>query len=184
MISTTREGRFGERAGAWVLATAAKRADATFRLVDLRDYPLGFFNEPIPPSRRPPEDPVARRLGDTMGECDGFIFVTAEYNHGIPAVLKNAIDHLYPEMNRKPASFVGYGSSGAIRAIEQLRMNLIELKMAPLQSWLGMSGQDFRSVRTNETDFADFPQWETGLAAMLDDLLWWTRTLAAGRNGR
>ncbi len=56
-----------------------------------------------------------------MAEFDGYIFVTAEYNHSVTGVLKNALDYLYTEVQRKPASFVGYGGTGGARAVEHLR---------------------------------------------------------------
>ena len=66
----------------------------------------------------------AQRWQKKVAEFDGFVFVTAEYNHGISAVLKNALDYAYPEWNKKAAGFVGYGSVGGARAIEQLRLVL------------------------------------------------------------
>ena len=59
--------------------------------------------------------------------------LTAEYNHGYPAVLKNAMDWTFPEWNRKPISFVGWGNVGGARAVEQLRTVAVEFEMAPLR---------------------------------------------------
>jgi len=74
----------------------------TFELVDLRDYPMPFFDQPKSPLREPSKNEMARKWAQKVRDLDGFIFVTGEYNHGIPAVLKNAIDHVYAEFNRKP----------------------------------------------------------------------------------
>jgi NAD(P)H-dependent FMN reductase len=182
IISSTREGRFGDKPARWLLALAARRADAEFEILDLRDYPLPFYDEPAPPARAPARNEVAQRLSAKLTTIDGFVFVTAEYNHGIPAVLKNALDHVYPEFNRKPAAFVGYGNAGGARAIEQLRLNLIELKAAPLQSAVGLGVTELRPLRAGEKDFADFPNLAVAAEALLDDLLWWTNTLRAGRS--
>ena len=184
VISTTRVGRFGDRVAGWLLSLASQRNDAVYGLVDLRDYPLPFYDEPVSPSRQRPQHPVARQLSDRMAAFDGFIFVTAEYNHGIPAVLKNALDHLYVEMNRKPASFVGYGSASGARGIEQLRLNLIQLEMAPLQAWVGLGIHELRPLRAHEKDFGDFPHLAAGASAMLDELMWWTQTLKNGRENQ
>ena len=82
----------------------------------------------------PPKSAIALRWGKKMAELDGYIFVTAEYNHRLPAMLKNALDYAYVEYNRKPATFVGYGSAGAARAVEQLRLVLAELQVATLKT--------------------------------------------------
>ena len=65
---------------------------------------------------------------------DGFVFVTPEYNYGPAAVLKNAIDWVYPEWNRKAAGFVSYGSAMGARGVQQLRQIAIELQLAPVRS--------------------------------------------------
>jgi NAD(P)H-dependent FMN reductase len=107
VISTTREGRFGDKPAAWIRNLAAARSDLAFELVDLRDYRMRFFDEPASPNYVPPRDEPARRWAQKVAELDGFIIVTAEYNRGPPAVLKNALDHAYQEFNRKPVAFVG-----------------------------------------------------------------------------
>ena len=92
-----------------------------FDLVDLRDHPLPFFDEIASNAWVPTQNAEGVRWQKKVGHYDGYIFVTAEYNHGVPAVLKNALDYAYPEWNKKPAAFFGYGAIGAARAIEQLQ---------------------------------------------------------------
>jgi NAD(P)H-dependent FMN reductase len=79
---------------------------------------------------------------------DGYVFVTAEYNHGIPGALKNGIDYLYKEWNNKAAGFVGYGSAGGVRAVEQLRLVMAELQVADVRAQVAVSiiteFEDFR----------------------------------------
>ena len=48
--------------------------------------------------------------------------MTAEYNHGIPVALKNAIDFLYREWNNKATGFVSYGGTDGVRSVEHLRL--------------------------------------------------------------
>ena len=134
VISTTREGRFGDRPARWIHDIAASRDDLAVELIDLRDYPMPFFAEPASPAYATPKDEVARRWAEKVDSLDGFVFVTAEYNRAPSAVLKNALDYAYREFNRKPAAYVGYGGVGAARAIEQLRLINVELQMAPTRS--------------------------------------------------
>jgi NAD(P)H-dependent FMN reductase len=71
-----------------------------------------------------------------IAQSDGFIFVTPEYNYGTSAVLKNAIDWVYPEWNRKAARFVSYGSAMGAPGVQQLRETLIELQVALIRWWV------------------------------------------------
>ena len=116
-----------------------------------------------------------------IARSDGFIFVTAEYNYGPAAVLKNALDWVYPEWNRKAAAFVSYGSVSGARSVQQLRETAIELQLAPVRSsvhipvatlWAHFQGGDV------EKGLAEL---EAPAKSMIDDLLWWTRALKTAR---
>ncbi len=72
------------------------------------------------------------RFGRVIDRADGYVILTAEYNHGYPAVLKNALDSTFVEWRRKPVAFVGWGNTGGARAVEQLRAVAVEFEMAPL----------------------------------------------------
>ena len=109
IVGSTREGRFSEKPAKWILQHLKKRNGVDARLLDLRDFRLPFFDEPIPPATpgRPPyKNEVVQRCTEAIAQSDGFVFVTPEYNYGPSAVLKNAIDWVYPEWNRKAAGFV------------------------------------------------------------------------------
>ena len=129
----------------------------------------------------PSENEAAQRWQKKVGEFDGYIFVSAEYNRGVPAVLKNALDYAYPEWNKKPAAFVGYGSVGAARAIEQLRLIAIELQMAPIRTGVHIQGADFTAVWKGGKDIADLSYLPQNATDMLDQLAWWTNALKAAR---
>src|SRR5256884_6324106 len=83
------------------------------------------------------------------GSFDAFVFVTPEYNHGTSGALKNAIDFLFAEWNNKVAGFVGYGSAGGVRAVEQLRLVLAEVQVATVRNQVGLSlFTDFENFTT------------------------------------
>ena len=113
IIGTTRQGRFSERVAGWVMDRLGSRDDFDTELLDLRDHPLPFFEgtSPARTGRDYPRDDV-RNFGEIIDRSDGFIVLTAEYNHGYSAVLKNAMDWTFVEWRRKPISFVGWGSVG------------------------------------------------------------------------
>jgi NAD(P)H-dependent FMN reductase len=114
VIGSTREGRFGEKPAHWIHEIAKQRTDLAFELVDLRDHPLPFFNEPRSPAYGPVNNEAARLWAARLATLDGLIVVTPAYNHGPSAVLKNALDYAYREFARKPIGFVGYGGVGGI----------------------------------------------------------------------
>jgi NAD(P)H-dependent FMN reductase len=180
VMSTTREARFGGVPAVWVTRVASAYRSLDFEVIDLRDYEMPFFNEAGSPMRVAMTDPSARRWAEKLQELDGFIFITAEYNHSPPAVLKNALDFAYTEFCRKPAAFVGYGGVGAARAIEQLRLICIELQMVSTRTSVHMCGSDFISIRQGR-DPSEFPHLENGLRALLEELEWWVLKLKEAR---
>ncbi|MFB1484921.1 NADPH-dependent FMN reductase [Corallococcus sp. RDP092CA] len=181
ILSTTREGRLGEGIGRWALELARKRSDATFELVDLRDHPLPFFEAKMSPARSPIDTPTAKRWSETIDAFDGYVFVTAEYNHSITGVLKNALDYLYPEVRRKPATFIGYGAVGGVRAVEHLRNILAELQVATLRFAVHIGKSEILGLVREGKTLADYPDTVAALTPALDELLWWAETLKAGR---
>ena len=181
IISTTRQVRFGDKPTQWLYDIASKRSDLAFEIVDLRDYPMPFFEEVASNAWAPSTNEVAQRWQQKIAEFDGYIFVTAEYNHSISGVLKNALDYAYPEWNRKPAAFVGYGAVGAARAIEQLRLICVELQMAPTRTGVHIQGGDFMAVWRQGKSLTELEYLQPNVAAMLDELAWWTKALKTAR---
>src|SRR5438046_4957806 len=112
IISTTRAARFGDKPAKWIHEIASQRSDLTAEIIDLRDFPMPFFDEVASNAWAPSQNPVAQRWQKKVAEFDGFIFVTAEYNHGIPAALKNALDSAYLEWVKKAVGIIGYGLGG------------------------------------------------------------------------
>jgi NAD(P)H-dependent FMN reductase len=181
IISTTRAARFGDKPARWIKGIAAQRDDLIVEVLDLRDYPMPFFDEAASNAWVPSQNEVAQRWQKKVAEFDGYIFVTAEYNRGVPAVLKNALDYAYPEWNKKPAAFVGYGSVGAARAIEQLRLIAIELQMAPTRTGVHIQSADFMAVWKGGKEITELSYLQQNATDMLDQLIWWANALKAAR---
>jgi NAD(P)H-dependent FMN reductase len=118
-----------------------------------------------------------------VAEADGYIIVSPEYNHGYPAVLKNAFDAIYPEWNNKPVGFVSYGNAGGARAVEQLRLVAVELQMAPIKAAIHIPGHIFMAiVRPKEGDPPHpLAALKDQANAFLDQLVWWAQALKAAR---
>src|SRR3989344_803433 len=143
IIGTTRKGRFSEKPAQWVFEEIQKRDDIEAELLDLRDYPLPFFEESESPNykKAPYSNPMVVAWTAKIAEADGFIIVTGEYNHGYPGVLKNALDYVSAaEWGGKPVGFVSYGSALGNRAIVALRVVSIELGLSPVRYSVNIPG--------------------------------------------
>jgi NAD(P)H-dependent FMN reductase len=123
LVGSTRPGRKGSAVGRWVYDAARQRDDAEFELLELEAFALPLLDERVDAgaAQRNYERESTRRWSEVVDSFDGFVWVTPEYNHGVPAAMKNAVDLLYPEWNNKVAGFVGYGFDGGTRAVEQWR---------------------------------------------------------------
>jgi NAD(P)H-dependent FMN reductase len=183
VIGSTRDGRFGEKPAHWIHEIAKQCTDLAFELVDLRDHPLPFFNEPRSPAYGPVNNEAARLWAATLATLDGLIVVTPEYNHGPSAVLKNALDYAYREFARKPISFVGYGGVGAARAVEQLRLIAIELQMVPVARAVHIGMVESLGIMQQGKTFDDFPHLAQAAHRLLDDMSWWANVLKPAREG-
>jgi len=180
IIGSTRPGRNGEAVGKWVNEVAQKRSDAQFELIDIKDFNLPLLDEPVPPSMGYPySHEHTQAWSAKIKSMDAFVFVTPEYNHGTSAALKNAIDYLYSEWNNKAAGFVGYGSVGGARAIENLRMIMAELQVADVRATVMLS------LFTDFKNFSVFQPADFQIAAvnsMLDQVISWGSALQTARN--
>lgn len=174
ILGSTRPGRNGEAVAKWVYEIAKKRPDAEMEYVDIKDFNLPFLDEPIPPSRGQYTKEHTKKWSAKIDSFDAFVFVAAEYNHGIPGALKNAIDFLYKEWNNKVAGFVGYGSAGGVRSVEQLRLVMAELQVATVRAQVQLSlFHDFE----NFSIFTPAPYQEKSVDTMLDQVMAWAGAL-------
>lgn len=181
VIGSTREGRFADKPAQWIHGIASERSDLTAELLDLRDYPMPFFDEPLSPAWAPVKNEAAQRWAQKLAALDGLVVITAEYNHGPTAVLKNAFDYAYQEFARKPIGFVGYGGVGAARAVEQLRLVATEVQMAPVRNAVHIGMVEFLGLWREGKAFADYPHLAQSAKGLLDDMAWWARALKTAR---
>lgn len=181
IIGSTRPGRFADQPAEWIYDIAKARGDIEVELVDLKDYPMPFFDETGGLAYTPTQNEVAQRWQKKVASFDGFIFTAAEYTRGPTAVLKNALDYAYNEWNKKTAAFVGYGGTGGARAVEQLRLNAIELQMAPIRSGVHILWPDMLAVRQGTVKLSELAHLNQAANDMLDQFVWWTNALVAAR---
>lgn len=174
IIGSTRPGRVGDQVGKWVLEHAQSE-HVEFRLYDLRDFGLPNLDESVPTGAGKYELEHTKKWAEVIAPLDGFIFVTPEYNHGIPGALKNALDFLGPEWHNKAAGIVSYGSVGGARAAEQLRLVLAELHVANVRQQVMFN----RILEfTKEGLFSPYDGLhQPELATLIDQTCSWARAL-------
>lgn len=178
VIGSARPGRAGAAVAHWVHEVAARHGDAEYDLVDLKEIDLPALDEEVPPMLGQYGRAHTLRWAERIRPFDGFVFVTPEYNHGMPAALKNAIDFLYAEWNDKAAAFVSYGSEGGVRAVEQLRQVMAQVRIADVGFSVALPlATDF----VNFTEFRPQESREQMVHSMLADLISWSAALRAVR---
>jgi NAD(P)H-dependent FMN reductase len=174
IVGSTRPGRNGEAIAKWAYEIARKRTDADFALLDLATFELPLLDEPMPAASGSYSQPHTRTWSAAIASCDGYVFVTPEYNHGTSAALKNAIDFLYNEWTNKAAGFVGYGYTMGARAIENLRMVMAAVQVATVRPHVGLSlFTDFEHMSV----FKPTETQERNLNSVLDHVIAWSGAL-------
>ena len=183
ILSSTRKGRVGEVVRDWFLTHAQGRAGMEFGVLDLRDYPLPFFDESAPPAAKTPDHDVAVAWEEAIAGFDGFIVLTAEYNHGMTGVLKNAFDYGFKGWQRKPLGTVGYGGVGGARAVEQLRLVAVNFGMVPVAGGVNIAGADFIALSKDRDPKALGDHLDKALSGLLDDMEFWGHAVKAAKAG-
>lgn len=187
IVGSTRPGRVSDRVGKWVAAEAKNLPDASVEIVDLADYKLPFFDEPISPQYNPnrqPDEPVKKWL-DKLAEADAYVLVTPEYNRGCPAVLKNALDYIDFQLKQKPVAIVAHGSTGGAQAVAGLRITVPGLLAVTVPTATFLTGRagDMIDENGNLSDEikANLYGPAAALKATLESTKWYSDALSVAR---
>jgi NAD(P)H-dependent FMN reductase len=186
ILGSTRPNRQTEKLAKWVVKEAEKLGDSSVELVDLADYPMPFLDEPISPrynSERKINEQAGRWVAK-LEEGDAYIFVTPEYNHSIPGVLKNALDYITFELNKKPSTVVAHGTVGGARATMHLKEMLSESLSVPIPKAVAFAGagQNLDDEGTLSAELSAQPYGpRVALQNMLEELKWYSDALSVAR---
>ena len=190
IVGSTRQGRFSEKPAQWIFEEAKKLEGVEVELLDLRDYEMPFFDSPMSPSMAKGQysNEIVKKWAEKINNGDAFIIVSPEYNHGYSAVLKNALDVIYPEWHKKPVGFVSYGSALGARSVEQLRQVAVELQMAPIRNAIHIPVDIFMAAMMGKGPqgsemFESIRKGPMGdpVEKFFNDLLWWAKALKTAR---
>lgn len=188
IVGTTRGARKTMNQAKWAYTNAIKTEGVEAEILDLNDYEMPFFNEDVSPRYNPSRtlNPVVEKWLNKLAEFDAYLFVTAEYNHSIPAVLKNALDYVDYQFVHKPGAVISHGSAGGARAQVHLKQILSESKLAvlpvlPSMAIVGMSDIIDEEGTLNAEAAANPYGPQPGLEDLLKDLKWYSDALSAAR---
>ncbi|MBL9056901.1 MAG: NAD(P)H-dependent oxidoreductase [Rhodobacteraceae bacterium] len=185
IISSTRPTRFADIPTNWIVEKAKDHGALDVEVLDLRDYPLPFFDEVASNAWAPSQNEVAVKWQKKLAEFDGYIFVVAEYNRSITGALKNALDQAYVEWAKKPFGAVAYGSMGGTAALGHLRQIGVELQMVPVRNSVHIGAGDFFKVHPGFGGSGNLADIEGSIGAsataLLDDVTWWAKATKAAR---
>ena len=187
IVGSTRPGRAADTVLPWMTERAVGHGAFETEVLDLRDWELPIFAENFETLGDPRDPtfstPIVRRWNGVIGSADAFLFVTPEYNHSLPGVLKNAIDSVFATFGfrNKPCVTVAYsgGAIGGARAVEHLALVAIEAEMVPLRN--NVLIPNVGSAFGGDGSPRD-PRTEMAASIALDDLAWWGETLGAARS--
>ncbi len=170
VIASTRPGRVGLPVARWFEAHARAHGGFRIQLVDLLELDLPFMDEPNHPRLRQYTKQHTKDWSAMVDAADAFAFVTPEYNFGMPAALKNALDYLNAEWHYKPVGFVSYGGvSAGTRSAQMTKQVVTALKMYPLSE--AVSIPSVAQFIDDEGELQPNERIEQGADAMLEELL-------------
>ena len=181
VVCSTRPGRVGPPVSRWFHEFAGNHGKFELQLVDLADFNLPVYDEPVHPRLKKYQNPHTKAWSESVAAADAYVFVTPEYNYNPPPALVNALDYVYSEWNYKPCGFVSYGgASGGLRAVENVKTQITTLKMMPMVEsvmipMVATLIDDAGRFRSN--DLID-----KAAVSLLDELRYWADGLKAMRD--
>ncbi|NNM97815.1 MAG: NAD(P)H-dependent oxidoreductase [Candidatus Dormibacteraeota bacterium] len=180
VIGSTRPGRVGLPVTEWFHGVASSHGGFEIELIDLAEVGLPMMDEPNHPRFHNYVHPHTKAWSATITRADAFVFVVPEYNYGLTAPVKNAIDYLQVEWQYKPIGFVSYGGVAAgTRAVQMLKQVVTTLKMVPVFEsvnipFVAQFLDDDGRIQANQV-------MDEAATAMLDELARWAEPLMGMR---
>jgi NAD(P)H-dependent FMN reductase len=175
VLGSVRDGRQSERP-ALLLVERLLALGCEAPLVDLRDLDLPIYGQHPDADERD----AVRSFQATIAASDAAIILTPEYNHSFTSAVKNAIDFLHSELRRKPVAVCGLsgGGLGGARAVEQLKLVLIELHAVPIRDSVYFS--DARGL-FDDQGVLSRPEYVGRIDDLVGELIWYARALRWAR---
>jgi len=177
---STRDARQGPTIAQWFLEKAKAHGKFELEPIDLRELDLPMFDEPIHPMKRQPQYEHTKKWAAKVAQADAFVFVTPEYNYGMPPSLLNALTYLTYEWHYKAAGFVSYGGvSGGTRSVQMAKQVMTSLKIVPIPEAVNLP---FFIKQIVDGKFDPGDTQDKPVNTLLDELAKWTTALKTLRS--
>ncbi len=179
IYGSARRDRQGIKAARFVVHKLQQRSHDV-SLIDSQIYelpPLDWMYKEYAEGKAPE---AMHKVAEILNAADGFIIVSAEYNHSVPAALKNLLDHFQSEYLYKPSGIVTYsaGPFGGVRALINLRAILAELGTPSIPSAFPIS-QIHKAFDTDGKPLDTL--YENRVVKFLDEFEWYVSALRQAR---
>lgn len=176
IVGSTRPGRVGPKVAEWFRQFAAEEGSFEAQLIDIADFNLPLYDEPLHPRMQQYEHQHTKRWSQSVAQADAYVFVTPEYNFSPPPALVNALNYLYSEWNYKPCGFVSYGgASGGLRSAQAAKLLVTTLKMMPMME--GVMVPMVTSLLDEQGNFHTNEMIDSSAQTMLVELRRWSDAL-------
>ena len=180
IICSTRPGRVGPSVARWFDGFAREHDQFEVELVDLADFDLPVYDEPVHPAMQDYKHEHTKKWSRSVQSADAYAFVMPEYTFSPPQALVNALDYVYKEWNYKPCGIVSYGgASGGLRAAQAVKLQITTLKMVPM--FEGVMVPMVSKQIDDDGTFHSNELIDKSAKSLLDELLLWARGLKAMR---
>jgi NAD(P)H-dependent FMN reductase len=169
VVGSIRDVRKADTVAAWAHRHATAHGGAQYELVDLKSFDVPLLTEatlPMMADRQYRSEQVTA-WSRAIDACDGFVFVTPEYNHGVPGAFKNAVDSLGPEWVGKAVGFISYGADGGVRCVEHWRSSLANFQMVDVRQQVAL----FLHTDFSDAGFTPMERRAGELSTLLDQLV-------------
>lgn len=179
-----RDSRVTPRVATWVERRAKLMEGVDIEVVDLKNYNLPLFNEPLPPQGNKNRQPATevRKWLDKLSEADAYIIVSPEYNRAMPGAMKNALDHIALEFKQKPIGLVTHGSAGGSSSMSTYRIVLPQLLAVTVPEPVMVVGAERIMDEKGVIEASQRDRYNGMLNRMLQSLKWYGAVLFKARN--
>jgi len=180
LYGSARRSRQGIKAARFIVRKLEER-DHAVTLVDSQEYALPMLDKMYKEYDAGDAPAPMEKIANILKSADGFVFVSAEYNHSIPGAIKNLLDHYQSEYLYKPSGIVTYsaGPFGGVPALVNLRGILAELGTPSIPSAFPIS--QIHSAFDTDGNSLDTP-YDERVVKFLDEFDWYANALRHARD--
>ncbi|WP_125770768.1 NADPH-dependent FMN reductase [Companilactobacillus furfuricola] len=183
ILGSTRTKSLGENIFNYLRNVNPDTDEMKYSWINLKDYPLPLYDHIETPLETPIHDLNEQENNwlKALDAQDGYIILTPEYNHGITGALKNALDFVGLQVERKPVSVIAYShfSDGGILAAESIVpiLQMLNMMVLPKPALLWNADPNFTTAGELNKTAENSDHFEKRLAEIFREIDHYTAVL-------